>query len=406
MMNGKRLTSAALGHLSIDVLNSSVAIILTYLSTSKFNLTVSQIGFGAMIYTLVAAFSQPLFGAVADRLRGRWLGAIGLLWTAAFFALATFANSFGLMVTCLSIGALGSGALHSFGMLNAADSGGHRPALATSIFFLGGQSGLALGPLVAGLLLQRMGLTALPLMALAMIPAIAMMAVYQNGPLTEIPPNPAVAPKAGKRPAENRTDRRTSAAVLMVTAFVLFITLRATTTQSFSTLLPKYFDDLGYAPNVYGGMIGAINFAGALGTFFGGFLGDRFNRRVLLFTSTLLSIPFSLALLTTEGWLYYVSACIAGLLLNIPHSILLVMAQQLLPARRGLIGGAVLGFMFASGAGTTWGASWFADQVGLPLVLTIIAVIPAGAALCALLLPATRNVAGPVAAPIATPAGD
>ena len=120
---------------------------------------------------------QPLFGAVADRLRGRWLGAIGLLWTAAFFALATFANSFGLMVTCLSIGALGSGALHSFGMLNAADSGGHRPALATSIFFLGGQSGLALGPVVAGLLLQRRGLASLPFMALALIAAIAMLGV-------------------------------------------------------------------------------------------------------------------------------------------------------------------------------------------------------------------------------------
>jgi len=402
-MNGKRLTSAALGHLSIDVLNSSVAIILTYLSTNKFNLTVSQIGFGAMIYTLVAAFSQPLFGAVADRLRGRWLGAVGLLWTAVFFALATFADSFGVMVTCLSIGALGSGALHSFGMLNAADSGGHRPALATSIFFLGGQSGLALGPVVAGLLLQRMGLTALPLMALAMIPAIALMAVYQNGPLSEAAAKPA--PTATKQAAK-QTDHRTSAAVLMVTAFVLFITLRATTTQSFSTLLPKYFDDLGYAPNVYGGMIGAINFAGALGTFFGGFLGDRFNRRALLFTSTLLSIPFSLALLTADGWFYYVSACIAGLLLNIPHSILLVMAQQLLPARRGLIGGAVLGFMFASGAGTTWLASWFADQVGLPLVLTIIAIIPAGAAACALLLPPTRKVAGAMQGPVATPAGD
>ncbi len=393
-MNTKRLAAASLGHLSIDVLNSSVAIILTYLSTGKFTLTISQIGLGAMIYTMVAAFSQPLFGYVADRLHGRWLGGVGLLWTACFFALATFADSFVGLVTCLSIGALGSGALHSFGMLNAADSGGSRPALATSIFFLGGQTGLALGPVFAGLILQQLGMQGLPLLALAMAPAIVLMALYQNSRL----------PDAGEPSlisAATSGGQRSGAAALIVTAFILFITLRATTTQSFSTLLPKYFDDLGYNPQVYGAMIGVLNLAGALGTFCGGFLGDRFNRRVLLFTSTLVSVPFSLALLSVDGWAYYGMAFVAGLLLNIPHSILLVMAQQLLPARKGVIGGAVLGFMFASGAGTTWLASWFADRAGLPLVLTVVALLPIGAALCALPLPPTRKTVGSIPIPAA-----
>ncbi|HMN30161.1 MAG TPA: hypothetical protein PKE45_18560, partial [Caldilineaceae bacterium] len=75
-MNVKRLSAASLGHFSIDVLTSSVAMILTYLS-GHFQLSISQIGFGAMVYTIFAAMTQPLFGALADRWRGRWLAAAG-----------------------------------------------------------------------------------------------------------------------------------------------------------------------------------------------------------------------------------------------------------------------------------------------------------------------------------------
>jgi FSR family fosmidomycin resistance protein-like MFS transporter len=93
--------------------------------------------------------------------------------------------------------------------------------------------------------------------------------------------------------------------------------------------------------------------------------------------------------------MFFVSAGIAGALLSIPHSIVLVMAQQLLPTRKGFVGGLVLGFMFASGAVSTWIASWFADIYGLFSVLTVLAVLPVGAAFCALLLPSTRHVAAP-----------
>jgi hypothetical protein len=78
-------------------------------------------------------------------------------------------------------------------------------------------------------------------------------------------------------------------------------------------------------------------------------------------------------------------------MMNIPHSILIIMAQRLIPARKGMIGGAVLGFMFASGAATTGIGSWIADFVGLPAVLSVFALLPIGAGICALMLPSTRG---------------
>jgi FSR family fosmidomycin resistance protein-like MFS transporter len=392
-MNVRRLSAVAFGHFSIDVLNSSIAVILTILS-GKFDLSISQIGLAAMIYTFAASLTQPLFGILADYLQGRWLGAISVAWTGLFYGLAAFAPSYPLLVTCLTIGALGSGAFHPVGMVNAAAAGGPYPTTATSIFFLLGQTGLAIGPMVGGLLLQYVDITVgLPLLALSVLPAVAMMAFYLRQPLSIVthaatPPPPI----PGSRPS---TAARRST-VIVITAFIAVVALRAATVQSLTTLLPKYFADLGYTSGTYGVMIGVFAFAGALGTFLGGYLGDRVNRRLTLFASTLLSVPFCFLLLRVDGWLFYLAAACAGALLNVPHSILIIMAQRLLPKREGMIGGAVLGFMFASGAALAWLASWFADQVGLLTVLSLLAFVPIGAAFSALLLPSTRQIEQPV----------
>jgi FSR family fosmidomycin resistance protein-like MFS transporter len=390
-MNYKRLTSISYGHFSIDILNSSIAIILTSVS-NDFGLSVSQIGFGAMIYTFAAAFSQPLFGLVADRLRGRWLGAIGLAWTIAFYALAAFSPNYPVLITLLTIGALGSGAFHPVGIVNAADAGGDYPTSSTSIFFLLGQSGLALGPIVSGLVLQNMGLSGLPYIALAMTPAVIMMAVFLNEPMADSAPEPEAKSAGDAAAVATPTGTaRPQVGRFVITAFVLAIALRATTIQSFAVLLPKYFDNLGYTSGEYGLMLGIFTMGGALGTLSGGIFGDRFERRTLMVVALLLSVPFSLALLNTQGMAYFVAAFLAGGLLNVPHSIMLIIGQELLPKRKGFIGGAVLGFMFASGAGMAWVASWFADWVGLGTVLTLLAFFPIAAAAITLVLPRSRS---------------
>ena len=145
IMNGKRLFAASYGHFSIDILNSSIPIILTAVATN-FNLDVSQIGLAAMIYTFAASLTQPLFGFLVDKVRGRWIAGIGLAWTMSFYAAAPFMPSYPLLVACLTLGALGSGAFHPAGMVNATMAGGAKPTTATSLFFVGGQSGLAIGP--------------------------------------------------------------------------------------------------------------------------------------------------------------------------------------------------------------------------------------------------------------------
>jgi FSR family fosmidomycin resistance protein-like MFS transporter len=411
-MNGKRLFAASYGHFSIDILNSSVPIILTAVATD-FNLDVSQIGLAAMTYTFAASLTQPLFGFLVDKVRGRWIAGLGLVWTMFFYAAAPFMPNYPLLVFCLALGALGSGAFHPAGMVNATMAGGHKPTTATSLFFVGGQSGLAIGPWLSGYLIQRFGLSALPYMALAMLPAALYMLWFLRQPYEEVGHKPASRAEANANatPAQPTGNDRAAmqTGALVITTFILLITFRSTTQQGFSTLLPKYFADQGYTPAVYGLMLSVLGFAGATGTMLGGWLGDRYNRRMVIVISMGLGAIFSLSMLHTNGWLYAAAALGTGVMMNVPHSILIIMAQRLIPARKGMIGGAVLGMMFATGAAMTGVMSWIADYTGLPAVLNVIALLPMAAALCALTLPSTRGSEDHKPAPAAkaaAPAGD
>jgi FSR family fosmidomycin resistance protein-like MFS transporter len=290
-------------------------------------------------------------------------------------------------------------------MTNSTMAGGSKPTTATSLFFVGGQVGLALGPTAAGVLLQNFGLSALPYMALLMAPAALFMFWFLRHPDVEFAP---AKQRTAAAVTSNVTSGTTTAAapaarggnkgLYVLLAFVLLITFRSTTQQGFTTLLPKFFADQGYTPAAYGLMLSILGLAGATGTFVGGWLGDRFNRRHVIFISMTLGAVFSTAMLHSDGFVYAGAALAAGIMMNIPHSIMIIMAQRLIPARKGMIGGAVLGLMFASGAATTGVGSWVADYVGLPAVLSIFALLPIGAGLCALLLPSTRGVE-PVAGP-------
>jgi FSR family fosmidomycin resistance protein-like MFS transporter len=231
----------------------------------------------------------------------------------------------------------------------------------------------------------------MPVMALLSLPAVVLMFIFLAAPNEEEPQPPSTVAAAPAQATERTRNQVVNRSLFVAIAFVLGVGLRSASFTTFTTLLPKYFDDLGFAPAVYGALLGVWSFGGALGTFAGGVLGDRFNRRMVIFISTALSVPFALGVLYTYDWAAFAAAALAGALLNVPHSILVVMAQRFLPRRKGMMGGAVLGFMFASGAVAAWVASWFADSLGLATVLTIVAFLPIGAGVCALLLPSTRG---------------
>ena len=404
-MNLRRLSTVSFGHMAIDILNASIAMILAVLAV-PFSLSNADIALGAMAYTLMGSLTQPFFGMLADRLGGRWLGAVGLLWTAVFYYAATFSQSYIMLIALMTMASLGSGAFHPQGAMNAGAAGRHRASTATSIFFLLGQMGLAFGPMIAGVLLEEVGMFGPRMMAVGTLPFVVWLAIGLRKPLVRVQPEPAPAgsnvqrPRAVKRLAGNRAQQPNRRRAVLV-AFAVLVALRASVQQAFYGLLPKYFSDLGFSPSEFGFMVGVISVAIALGTMTGGILGDRYDQPKILLWSLLASAPFSWVILDIANlWIFYPLAFMAGFLVGVPHSILVVMAQRFLPGRQGLASGAILGFTFAAGAVGMGIAGPIADIFSLSSVLHVVALLPVLAAICAFFM-RTRSPATPAMAPAA-----
>ena len=276
--------------------------------------------------------------------------------------------------------------------MNASEAGRGRASSSTAIFFLLGQTGLALGPALAGFLLESSGLEGVRILAGASLPLVFLMAFWLQQP-ADFTQHQTRNASAGKQRSQAALRRS------VFVAFVLVVALRATAQSGYYGLLPKFLADQGYAPSAYGLMVGIFSLTLAIGTLGGGILGDRISHRTLLIWASLLCTPFAVWMLFSRGWAFAVAAAIGGLLMGVPHSILVVMAQNLLPKRQGLASGAVLGFMFAAGAAGTGLGGWAADSVGLPAVLLVMALLPLGSGVAAIFL--ERDV---VSRAVATPA--
>jgi len=156
----KLFAAVTFGHLIIDIFNSMGGVLVTFLSIPM-ALTTGQIGLALSAYQFLAAITQPLFGWLADKFGTRWLGPGSVGWTIGFITLSVFlgqtTHNFVLFMIPFSLAALGSGAFHPLATMHSTHVVANQAAMATGMFFLFGQTGLAGGPFLGGLLLDHVG---------------------------------------------------------------------------------------------------------------------------------------------------------------------------------------------------------------------------------------------------------
>ncbi len=363
-------------HFATDVLNSVGPVLLAALAR-PLALSNAQIGLALTLYTFAGSLSQPPFGWLADRARGRapLLAGLGLLWMALCFLAVALARRWELLLPFFLLAALGSGLFHPIGTASAAQAGRERAGSATSVFFFSGQLGLAVGPLLGGLLFGAAdNLGVLPLCVLA-LPPIALL-------LTQ--PAAASAAPAARGPA----DAPLRSAAWLVGAFVLLVALRSSIQAAYTAFLPKLFADRGWDATAYGALAGTFMLTAAVGNVITGELADRHGMRAATVWPLLLGVPAGLVCLWAPTPAAAFIACgLAGLLIGGQHSVLVVHAQRLLPARQGFAAGLILGFTFAAGGIGTWLGGLAADQAGLLPTLQAITLLGLPTALLALTLP-------------------
>jgi FSR family fosmidomycin resistance protein-like MFS transporter len=108
----------------------------------------------------------------------------------------------------------------------------------------------------------------------------------------------------------------------------------------------------------------------------GGFLADRVGRWPVINLSLALVAPFYLGLLQLGLPWAALPGVVGGFLLGMSQSPSMVVVQELLPGRAGLISGLLMGFMFVTGAIGTSVTGVIADGIGLLRALHGVALLP------------------------------
>jgi FSR family fosmidomycin resistance protein-like MFS transporter len=375
--------ASAFAHMAVDTLNGQRSVLFTYLS-GPMGLSNADLGLLGTLYILVASVLQLFFGYLTDRIGPRWMIAGGVLWIGGFYSLGVLTpGTAGLAL--IVVAGIGSAAVHPAGTMQATLIGREkfagRETTAAAFFFLFGQMGFFLGPLLAGRILDTSGQTGLLMLTVFTLP----IGVYAAWALR----NTAPSVQAEER-EEEPTQEGAKRGVIVIVAFALLAAFQSWASQNMTTFLPKYLSDLGQSPTQYGFLAAIFMGGSAIGNVVGGNLADRYGkRRVAALALTLGSIP--LAVISQIGWSHwlYVLIPLAGLFTGPTHSIVVVLAQRLIPGGKAWASGLILSFLFSSGAVGVLLSGYMADLWGFPILFLFTTGLVLAAAVLTFSLPKT-----------------
>jgi FSR family fosmidomycin resistance protein-like MFS transporter len=363
----------------VDVLNSGRTLLVAVLAVG-IGLTNAQVGIALLLYNVGSSLSQPLFGWLADRVGARWLVITGMGWMIAFYTFAAMAGDW-LALVALTIAGIGSGAFHPPGTMVASQVSSTHRTRATAIFFMAGQLGLFSGPVLAGVLLEqwgRPGYLVLPLLSfIAFASGWKWLVERREGTHQE---DAAAVGGANEDGVASDVTRR----ALLLALIILSGSTVSITAINFA---PKLFTEQGFAAGYVGWLSGLFMMGSAIGGVAGGALSDRFGDKPVILLGLLASILPVYFYIPADGAARFVLLLLAGFFSGMPHSILILTAQSLLPGRQALASGSALGFMFFSGSVGSFIVGVVADNVGLAVALQATAFLPLVAATATLLMP-------------------
>jgi MFS transporter, FSR family, fosmidomycin resistance protein len=114
----------------------------------------------------------------------------------------------------------------------------------------------------------------------------------------------------------------------------------------------------------------------AAGTIVGGFMGDRFGRKVVIWFSILGVAPFTL-MLPYAGFFWTIAlASIIGFILSSAFSAIVVYAHEMLPGKVGMVSGLFFGLAFGMGGLGSALLGKLADHTSINYVFEVCAFLP------------------------------
>jgi FSR family fosmidomycin resistance protein-like MFS transporter len=380
------LIAVSFCHLLNDTMQSLLPSIYPILKSS-FHLNFGQIGLLTLTFQMTASILQPFIGHFTDRKPLPYSLPMGMVFTLAGLLLLSVAPSFPLLLLAASLVGMGSAVFHPESSRVARLASGGRLGLAQSVFQVGGNSGSAIGPLLAAFIVlphgQR-GVAWFSVVALMAIVVLSRVSGWYKARLQHLQRQPA-------RETEYHTglsSRRVAAAIAVLIALVFskFFYLASFTSYYTFYLITRFHVGVRSSQIHLFAFLGAV----AAGTLIGGPIGDRIGRKTVIWCSILGALPLTLMLPYANLFWTGVLTVIVGLVLASAFPAILVYAQELVPGRVGMISGLFFGFAFGMGGIGAAILGRIADATSILFVYKICAWLPA-IGLLAGFLPNTRR---------------
>jgi MFS transporter, FSR family, fosmidomycin resistance protein len=366
------LGAISFSHFLNDMMQSLIVAIYPLLK-GEFQLNFAQIGAITLTYQVCASLLQPLIGVYTDKHPQPYSLSVGMCFTLIGIVTLAFAPNYLSVLAAAALVGTGSAVFHPESSRIARLASGGRHGLAQSIFQVGGNAGSAMGPLLAAWIIIPHGQPALAWFAIGALLAIAVLARVGEWYKRQHIDRPVSAQHriAAPNPLPTRTVAW-SIVVLLVLIFSKYFYI-ASISSFYSFYLIEKFHVSMRSAQIH---LFAFLLAMALGTLFGGPLGDRIGRKRVIWVSILGIAPFTLVLPYVDLMWVGVLSFVIGLILSSAFSAIVVFAQELLPGKVGAVSGLFFGFAFGIGGIGAAVLGTLADRHGIEFVYRICAYLP------------------------------
>jgi FSR family fosmidomycin resistance protein-like MFS transporter len=379
------LGAISTAHLINDMMQSLIVAIYPILK-GEFSLNFAQIGLISLTYQLTASLFQPLVGLYTDRKPVPYSLPVGMAFTLSGLVLLAYSPSFAMVLLAAALVGTGSSIFHPESSRVARMASGGQHGLAQSLFQVGGNTGSALGPLVAAAVIVPHGKSSVAWFAMVALVGIVLLLQVSKW----YGANRVVAARGAlKAHAQTLSRRHVAGAVTVLLVLIFSKYFYIASISSFYTfyLIEKF------GLSVQSAQMHLFLFlaASAAGTLIGGPVGDRIGRKPVIWGSILGVAPFALALPHVGlGWTTTFTILI-GLILSSAFSAILVYAQELIPGKVGAVSGLFFGFAFGMGGLGAAALGILADRTSIDFVYSVCAFLPLLGVVTALLPDARKR---------------
>ena len=379
----KVVGAVAIAHLLNDLIQAVLPAIYPMLK-ANFALSFAQVGLISFVYQITGSLLQPWIGLYTDKHPKPYLLPIGAGVTLSGVLLLAFSPSFVVLLLASALIGVGSATFHPEASRVARLASGGRFGTAQSTFQVGGNTGTAIGPLLAALIIVPFGQHAVAWLVVFSLLAIWILLKVSRWSI-EHAKTQAVSRIVNASSKLHGRQLVMAIGTVCVLMFAKFTYIASISNYFTFYLIHKFNISLQTAQFHLFAFLAAV----AVGTFAGGPIGDKIGRKAVIWVSFIGMAPFALIMPYADLFWTTVLSVIAGLVLSSAFAAMVVYAQEAVPGRVGMISGLMFGLMFGVSGIAAAGLGYLADINGIEWVFKLCSFLPL-LGLAAIFLPKTR----------------